>query len=354
MTTKYKKTLSFRGKRGKTSRRADGFSLIEMVIAMAIMLIVMAAVYQVLRIALIQRNTVSTRIDAVKSARIALNYIRRDAINAGLSYHNIGGVTPVGYVNRLVDITAVTDPERDLLTGIISGDGVTDNSLNTSTKMDSIGFVTRDLEFNNGNSINITGTAASGQDIVAQTTAGQCAVCNPYDLYLMETGTSQIVGLVTSVPSTDSFRLGFGAADPLGVNQSATAIEPNKSLLAGGSFTGTLKKINLVTYSIASDGTLLRKTYGNNTGQPASAQIQSHQLIYNVQNLQISYLMSDGTIKTNPTSGNNGSLNQQKMNQVISMEVSITILPNKIGLQVSTPVTIKEVISARNLRYTVE
>lgn len=353
MTTNPKNVFSASGETGETSRSDGGFSLVEMIIAMTLMLIVMAAAYQVLRIAIIQRNTVSTRIDAVKSARIALNYIRRDGINAGLSYHSVGGITPVGYVNNLMGIATVTDPERDALTGIISGDGVTDNTLNPSVKMDSIGFVTRDLEFNDGNSIGITGTSADGQNINVQTAAGAAAECRPYDLYLMETGTSQIVGLATAVPSTSSFKLGFGAADPLGVNQSATGSGNGKSLLAGSNFTGTLKKINLVTYSVAADGTLLRKIYGNNTGQPASEQIQSHQLIYNVRDFQVSYLMEDGTIKTNPTSGNNGSLNQQKMNDVIQVEISITVVPDRVGLQVSTPITLKEVISTRNLRYTV-
>lgn len=367
MMTKKNKVAHVSGgaRRIKTNdKNIAGFSLIEVVISMVIMLIVMGAVYQVLRIALIQRNTITTRIDAVKSARIALNYIRRDAINAGLSYHNVGGKTQIGFVNGVVGITAATDPDRDLLTGIICGNNVLANSLNTSTNTDVVGFVTRDLTFNGGNPITITGTTTSGSDVIVSTPTRAAGIVNPYDLYLMEVNDStqtvglatRVVGLVTQVSNLTSFKLGFGAAvDPLNVNQSASAAAGNsKSLLASSNINGTLKKINLVTYSVRADGALLRKTYGNNTGEALNQQIQTHELIYNVQNLQINYLLDDGTNSSDPTSGNNGSDNQQKMNKVIQMEVSITVLPAAVGFQVaSVPITIKEVISARNLRYTI-
>jgi prepilin-type N-terminal cleavage/methylation domain-containing protein len=339
-----------------TSRKA-GFSLIEVMIAMTIFLVVIAAVYQVMRVSLIQRNTASTRIDAVKSARIALNYIRRDAINAGLSYHNIGGLTSIGFVNKAVGMPTDADLDRDLLTGIISGRAVSTNSLNTSpnAKMDSIGFVSRDLTFNNGNFIGITGTSAIGTDILVQTPANQAQNCNLYDLYLLETDTSQMVGLVTEIPTTSSFKLGFGAAaDPLGVNQSATATGTAQSLFAGASKTGALKRISLVTYSVSPEGVLLRTTYGNNTGQPKDQQIQVRELIYNVQNFQVNYLMEDGTTTSDPSAGNNGRLNQQKMNRIIQVEINMTVLQSEgSGIQMSAPIGIKEVISARNLRYTV-
>lgn len=364
MTKKNEIALVSGGRRIKTNgKNVAGFSLIEVVISMVIMLVVMGAVYEVLRIALIQRNAITTRIDAVKSARIALNYIRRDAVNAGLSYHNIGGKTQIGFVNGVVGITAATDPDRDLLTGIICGDNVLTNTLNASVRTDAIGFVTRDLMFNGGNPISITGTTASGSDVIVSTPTRTAGVTNPYDLYLMEVNdnsqavglVSRVVGLVTQVSNLNSFKLGFGSAvDPLNVNQSATATGNSKSLLAGANITGTLKKINLVAYSVRSDGTLLRKTYGNNTGAAIDKQIETHELIYNVQDFQVSYLLDDGTNSTDPTLGNNGSDNQQKMNKVIQMEISITVLPAAIGFQVKpVPVTIKEVISARNLRYTV-
>lgn len=339
-------------------RNARGFSLIEVIISMTIFLIVMGAVYQVLRIALIQRNTVSTRIDAVKSARIALNYIRRDAINAGLSYHSVGGKTQRGFATSLVGIARNPTAERDTLTAIVAGDNVSANTLNTGTAMDSVGFVTRDLAFNDGKTVNIVGTETDGQNVIVNTGANPTRIFNAYDLYLLEIGdTKQTVGLATKILSNNSFALecntSASRADSLNVNQSATGIDSDKSLLAEPNIRGTLKKINLVTYSIGTDGTLLRRTYGNNTGQSADEQIQTSELIYNVQNFQVSYLMDNGISTANPSFDAEGKLTPQNLNRIIQMEISITVLPSVIGLQISTPVTMKEVISARNLRYTV-
>lgn len=337
------------------SRRA-GFSLIEVMISMTIFMVVIAAAYGVMRISLFQRNSVSTNIDAVKSARIALNYIRRDAINAGLGYHNVGGLVPDGFVRKIISAPPDTDADdRDLLTGIISGENITSNSLNPlpNTKMDALGFVTRDMTFNDGNPISVTGTSVLGQDVIVQTASNVAQLFNPYDLYLIETDISQVVGVVTEVPSNSSFKFGFGTVDPLDVNLSATATGSQQSLLAVSNLVGTMKKIIIVTYNISPDGVLLRKTYANNTGEPKGAQIQVHELINNVQNFQVNYLMDDGTITSDPSLGNNGRLNQQRMNQVIEMEIIITILPVRTDSRTPTPITIKEVISARNLRYSV-
>lgn len=341
----------------RKNRTEQGFSLIEMVTAMALFLIVTAAVYQVLNISLIEKHTVSTRIDAVKSARIALNYIRRDAVNAGLSYHNIGGLTPDGFVNKTVGVTTDVDlDDRDMLTGILSGPNVNTNDLHPTVnhKTDTIGFVTRDLTFNSGTFLSFTSTSASGSNVVVNTPTGGAANTNVYDLYLIETPVTQVIGLVTAKTGS-SFTLGFGGGvDPLGVNLAADGSGSKKSLLVGTGISGTLKKINLVTYGVTPDGILVRKTYANNTDQPLASQIQTKELIYNVQDFQVTYLMDDGVISTDPTAGNNGRANQQLMNKVIQMEIQVTVLQDNSKSKTATPITVKEVISARNLRYTVE
>lgn len=341
---------------GNLRRQTAGFSLIELLITITLFLIVVGAVFQVMRITLLQGNTISTKIDATKSARIALSYIRRDAINAGLSYHNVGGLTPNGYVNSLVGMAGGTNiDDRDMLTGIICGNGVSTNNLNAAgTKMDSIGFVTRDLTFNNGNFITITGTSASGSDVIVKTPTNQATAAKKYDVYLMITGTSQIVGIVTENPTASSFKLGFGSSiDPLGINQSAAATGNNKSLLVGSNITGSLKKINFVTYGVTANGVLVRTSYGNNTGQPLASQIQTRELIYNVSDFQVKYLLDDGTTTDDPSIGNTSRANQLNMNRVIQMEVTITVMQNTSNLEALAPITIKEVISARNLRYTI-
>lgn len=340
------------------NNREQGFTLVELMISIIIFLIGIGLVYQVLRLGTIQRNTISTRSDSNKGSRIALNYIRRDAINAGLSYHNIGGNVPDNYTNTLINATSDADTERDLLTGIFAGNNVGNNILNLNNQMDSVGFIARDLDFNNGSFIDFVSTGTSGTAVTITTKAGGTANCNLYDLYLFETGTSQTIGMITAIDKTaNKLTLGFG--DPLGINQSATAAGDAKSPLvapnAQTTISGTFKKINLITYSISASGALVRRIYGNQTGQPAASQIVSSELIYNVQDFQIRYLLDDGSVSDDPSLGNSGRGNQQLMNRVIEIEITLTIKQEDNNIQIKNPppTVIKEIISTRNLRYTI-
>ncbi|MBK8150887.1 MAG: prepilin-type N-terminal cleavage/methylation domain-containing protein [Acidobacteria bacterium] len=338
----------------KYKPNAQGFTLIEMVLSMTVFLIAIAAVYGVARLASVQKNTVNTRIDQMRSARIALEYLRRDAINAGLGYHRTGGNVPDNVGNALFGIKADADTERDLMTSIIGGDNITANTLNFGGKTDVAAFISRDIAFNGALLVNYTGAAASGNNVKVTTTAGGTTNCRPYDLYLFEssTGTTQVVGIATSIPNATTIQLGNGSIDPLGINQSATGTGQALNMLISTAGGGTIKKVNLISYSVTEAGVLVRKTYGNQTGKLASEQIEKRELVYNVSDFQIKYFMEDGTSGNDPSVGNSGRTNQIKMNSIVQIQVSITIAADSSnGAQSSAPIVIKEFISTKNLRY---
>lgn len=334
-----------------------GFTIIEMMISMVIFLVVISMVYQVMRLGIIQRNTINTKVDAVKGSRIALNYIRRDVINAGLSYHNIGGLIPDNFANTLIAAPSDSDTEQDLLTGIMAGNNVSSNILNSSNSMDSIGIISRDLSFNNGKFINFISTSqvGSGSSVAVKTAAGSSAICQKYDLYLFETGTTQVVGIVTSIDTTtDTLTLAVSPTDPLGINAPANGTGNSKSVLIGTGIKGTLKKITITTYTVSADGTLIRRTYGNQPTKTAAEQIETRELIANVQDFQVQYLLDDGTTTSDPSLGNDGRSNQQKMNRVVEVQVTLTVAQeNDSQPQSTAPSILKEIISTRNLRYTI-
>lgn len=329
----------------------NGFTLLELVISMIIFLIAIAAIFGAMRIASMQKSTAGNRTDQMRSARIALEYIRRDTLNAGLGYHRFGGNVPDGFGVGLFGFPHDADSNRDWLVSIFGGSDLTDNTLNPGVKMDFIGFVSRDQTFNGGNLVNYTSTNKTGNAVYVTTPTGGAAGCVVNDLYLIESdsGTTQVIGAATAVE--DNNKITLAVSDPLGVNQSATATGENQSLLMTTSGSGTIKKINLITYSVTSDGTLVRKSFGNR-GTDAS-QIEPRELVYGVRDFQIKYFMEDGTTVENPSSNNSGRENQFKMNSVVQVQISISIMPvGKDGQQnPQTPVTIKEFISTRNLRY---
>lgn len=355
--------------------KQQGLTIIEMVISMSVFLIAVAAIFGVMRIATIQRNTTSNRTDQLRSARISVDFMRRDAINAGFGYHRTGGNVPDNIPNRLFGIPADADSERDIMTSIVAGDNVTTNSLNPdpNAKMDIVAFFSRDPYFNppapsaspspgsaapvytddtpeNGRLIKYLKAKNTDSTVYVETEDGEAKNCKVNDIYLLEasSGLTQVLAMATAV--TDNNKISFAINDPLNLNQSATATGVNKSLLMSETGGGIIKKVNIISYSVTNDGVLVRKRYGNQTG---STQVEQRELVFGVSDFQVKYLMEDGTTVDNPSSNHSGTINQQKMNNVVQIQINITIVPNFNGAQdvVGKPVTIKEFISTKNLRY---
>lgn len=326
--------------------------MIELMVSMVIFLVAIAAIYGVTKIASIQKTAVAQKTDAMKGARIALSYVRRDALNAGLSYHRIGGIARDNFASTLMNLPTDSDTDWDLLTGILGANNRNTNTFNGSDRTDTIAFAYRDFDFNDGNKIAYTSTTTSGTTVNVNTAASAANKARAFDLYLFETGTTQVVGMATNVTGGNLIQLAVG--DPLGINQAGNGTGNNRSLLATNTGSGILKKFNWVSYSVTNDGVLIRKSFGNKTGLPASQQIETRELVYGVKDMQIKYLLNDGTTTDDPSSNNNTRANQSKMNQIVQIEVTLTILQTaEDGITQTTPVTIKEVISTRNLRYDV-
>lgn len=333
-------------------RTQAGFTFVEMMISMTVFLIAAGAIFGLLKISTIQKKTASTRTDQLKGARIALEYVRRDALNAGFGYHRTGGNVPDNMANKLFSLPNDTDAERDLLTAIVAGSDLTDNTLNPGVKMDFVAFMSRDPKFNGGKQLVYTSASnvGSGSSIYLNTDTNGAASATVNDMYLIEpgSGTTQVIGMVTSV--TGGNKITLGSSDPLSINQSATGTGENLNLLMTANGEGIVKKINIVSYGVTSDGILVRKTYGNQTG---ANQVETRELVFGVKDFQVRYFMENGAILDNPSSNHSGRDNQQKLNNIVQIQISVTIQPNEdaAGGAPATPVTIKEYISTRNLRY---
>lgn len=332
-----------------------GVTIVELLISMVVFLIGIAAIYSVTQLATIQKNTINSRTDQLRSARIALEYIRRDTLNAGYGYHRTGGNMPDNATNALFGSPIDADTQRDLLTSIMAGNQTNTNALVLGGQTDVLTLISRDTTFNSGNLITYTGAAAAGSAVNVNTLANACASCNLYDLLLLESesGTTQVIGTVTGKNSSSQIQLANGAADPFGFNQSATASGDAQSLLVTTGGGGTIKRLNFVSYSVTNEGVLIRRKFGNITGQPASQQIETRELVFGVSDFQVKYYLEDGSTVDDPSLANNGRTNQIKMNNVVQIQISITLASDANDGQpkVTTPIILKEYVSTKNLRY---
>ncbi|MEZ5308677.1 MAG: prepilin-type N-terminal cleavage/methylation domain-containing protein [Pyrinomonadaceae bacterium] len=351
-------------KAAKTNSQA-GFSLIELVVGSTIFLIVMAAVFSLLQIGTIARDTVNNSSETTNNARVAVNSVGRDAVNAGLGYSRVGAVVPDDFAHDLLGIPADSDSERDLMTAIISGNEVSTSDLSLpGEKNDTIAFFYRDLDFNSGSSVTIGSAALNGNHVELSMASGSCVSCNTNDLYLIESANGDhALGIVTNILNSGTkFRFAFN--DPLDLNRKGNIASSIRSILTPCTVgvvldcfnyqpQATLKRVFLTAYSVDSSGTLLRKTFGNNTGGGNDEQIREIPIAHGVQRFQVRYLLQNGTFTDDPTSG---SANQGNMNEVVQIEVKITIQPDSTSTAVTTSqlINLTSTFSTRNIKYDVE
>ncbi len=333
------------------SVREAGFSLLELMISMTVFLVFIAAVYGLLRIGSIQKTTISTQADVIKNVRLSLNTIGRDAVNAGLGYTRVGGYVPDDLTNLRMGLPAdpnTTEDTEDLITAVVAGNDINDNLALTGQKTDVVSFTYRDLNFNKGNPIKLVSAADFGGNGVTITTEdGATANSKPYDLYLISDGSRTALGIVTSVPGGGkTLVFEAGANDPLKMNSLFAA-----SKLVNMSYPAvTAKKVNWVSYRVTIDGVLTRTIFGNNSDKPASEQIQIQPVAYNIQNLQVKYLLNDGILSDDPS---NGGVDQGRLNNVVQIDVTISARYSirENGVDLNKVFDLNSTFSTKNLNY---
>jgi prepilin-type N-terminal cleavage/methylation domain-containing protein len=356
------KTKNFKHPAERKSEK--GLSVIELLIAMAVFLIVMGSVYGILKIGNASRTTINSRSENIKNVRMAINSIGREAVNAGLGYNRIGGNVPDDFTNDNFMLPADKDRDPDLLTAISAGFNISESDLSKNgEKNDVVAFAFRDFQFNDGFPIIINNVEEDGNQLILKTPEGICVKCRPFDLFLIETGDGkQAVILSTDVVNNNSIVLG-GEKDPLHINygkgkgkESSTVKKCKPSIktecIDYGSTTVIAKKIYLVSYSVTADGTLIRTTYGNNTGAGADEQIFRQPIANGVRSFKIQYLLSDGTVTTDPSVANT---QKEKCNDIVQIEVTATVDPDSsiMGKVTSDAIVLTSTFSTRNLKYDV-
>lgn len=351
----------------KTQR---GHTLIELMIAMVIFLIVIGSIYGMLQVGRVDRNRSSRRTDILKNARSAIHLIGRDALNAGLSYHQKGAVVPDNLISNILGVPADADSNRDRLTGVIAGDNLFTNNLlgNSGEKTDIISFAYRDTEFNDGTTIALKNVLNGTSNEIARlvTKKGdEAKAVKAYDLILVESDSSQLAVMVTAEHDLDEFDV--APTDPLGLNLPFNGTGSSSSLLVKctatvtedcTSYLASAKRFHWVSYKVKTDGTLVRIVYGNNTGKPFDEQIREQPIAYNVRDLQFRYVLADGTVWDNPAVGPDGIAGTvddtpDKLNLI--RQVSVTLKVQSTEADENTGefniITLNATFSTRNLEY---
>jgi type II secretory pathway pseudopilin PulG len=352
-----------------------GFSLIELMISAVLLLIVTGAVLGLLELGRMDRNRASRSSDTLKNARAAMHLIGRDALNAGLSFNRNGAFVPDNFLDGHLGIDGDDDTNRDLLTAVIAGNNINTNGLmqDTNGRTDVVSFVYRDLAFNNGAKIELQEAvplAGSPDTPVIVTLPNQASRVNINDLFIVESDSTQVAVMATGRQQTN--KVVAAPADPLGMNQPLNESGSNVSLLRKcvspvdpddppmdncTIYNASMKKMIWIGYFVREDGTLIRKIFGNNGDDPNN-QVQEQPLAYGIENMQISYVLADGTVMEDPVAGVDGIRGNEDdvqglMNSVRQVTVTLTVQSRDSDEQTGAPrtITLTSSYSTRNLEY---
>jgi type II secretory pathway component PulJ len=366
----------------QVSERPDsaqsGFSVLELTVAAAIFVVVLLAVYSLLEVGRSDRFTTFQKTEAIQNVRIALNTIGRDAINAGVGYENTGAQMPDNALT-LLNLGPDADTENDILTPVVCGNGM--NAVNGITT-DQVTFVFVDDVLNSsaasapstlsagvdpinaGHSLPVNRLTFSSNDIRLRTPDGNAAT-RAGDIYLIVGQTGWALGMLTARQGSDT--LVFEKNDPLRLNQPGAnsvirKIFPDNAPGCGSGcvqIAGSVSKVKWVTYHVVDEdgagpgaGTLMRTEWGGTSGSIANP------LAFGILDLQVQYVLADGTVTDNPLAGpdgvaGNGDDDPNGLQMVRQVIVSVRVRSPEIDRRTNRPLeaTLTSSFSTRNLVY---
>ncbi|HYM05527.1 MAG TPA: prepilin-type N-terminal cleavage/methylation domain-containing protein [Terriglobales bacterium] len=309
-----------------TEHKARGFSLMELVVAMTLGLIVLAATAQLFKGGMDATILVTQSSEMQQSVRSTLNLIAKDVSMAGSGLPSGGLSLPYG-AGAVPSFFAV-DPTKAWLanntypTGVIGGSAVTNymfgiipgpgngmelggpaNITATGAPSDAITVIYSDYAFPlnqytasfpaanpNGDVVNFAPPAVppAGFPAIQSATGIQVG-----DLILLQNTTGYAVGEVTGLApgAAGSTNITFANGDPLKINQSGAAKGNIKYIIPGGN--PVANRIWVITYfvEVPAAGTgqvprLMRQVNGQTPSPVAD----------NIINLSVTYDACDGTI----------------------------------------------------------
>ena len=344
-----------------------GFTIVELAVGIVVFTIVMGSIYGLMMVARGGRINTNQRSEILQNARIAINSMSRDAINAGVGYPYDGANLPDNRLQTLLGTPADTDTIVDVLTQVYARNGsVTINGVAS----DQVTFMFTDDTFNNGVSLPIDITRGNGANVrisgaFTNNAFGDARDPQQGDILLiggqsgsaigmMKDGTTaaeQVAGNPTLIP--------FATGDTLGLNAPGAATSPifllnngaTTPVVAGQALlTGSVQRVFFISYYLVPDagstttGTLMRKVYGGTGGVGYPGWVEQP-LAYGIESMQFQYVMLDGRVLDLPTPAEMKTIRQVRLSVAVQ---SPDIDPNT---KLNYRTTLTSTFSTRNTAY---
>jgi Tfp pilus assembly protein PilW len=287
--------------RNPKHNRHAGYSMLELLICMGILIVIVGATMSLLSSSLKFSHSTFYMTDAEESLRNAHEMINRDLTSAGDGLKSIGTITvPLSFASGWLTRTTVvdsSDPSHHQL-GLVTSDNAIPLNIAVPSaspaatfkeNSDRISMLIQDKDFNDGNAVSLL----PGKITVSGTTTN--IAVGPTNINLFQVGeiyaflcqSSAAFGMVTAINST-TYTVTMANGDAFGLNQTgATApLTTVTGIVSGAStFNASLIRLRIIQYYVTSTGLLMRRVFGVRGGGFNETPIAEH-----VTDLQFRYM----------------------------------------------------------------
>jgi len=260
-----------------------GFSLVEMLVTVALCSLVVGGVMELLRQGISIQSAATQRFEMQQNARVALNLMAQDLSLASTGFVNGGIQLPTG--------NGSSKPKRscsssscgiwdyltdDRMYAITPGDGLGPTIGGVAT--DIVTLVYRDADLATLSAAMLASINSTGTQITTQ--AGATAGILANDVLMLCNSLGCAAGVVTSVAS-GSNQIDFAAGDSLSFNQSAISVGNIKSISNSGVFPPTTAyRVMVISYFIESSSMRLMRQVNAFSPVPVAETVENLQITY--------------------------------------------------------------------------
>lgn len=341
-------------------RSQDGFSIFELIVAVTVMLIVLGAIFSLVKDSMKVAMVTYEMTDAQQNMRTAQEFINRDLMNAGDGLRSISNIrVPQSFVTSYVTLNPVPSPSPAGIVNLAifttdnnvpAGTAVTGANpaatIRPGTDRQTILSIDPDFLF-----ISLTPTAinSTGSTITLPNTTTLSTV-KVGEVYFLTSSVGATFGTITSINAATrqlSFATGSAAGDPYGLNLTGTGGHI-KNISASGTVATSLQRMRIIQYYVTSTGLLMRRVFGVPGSGARESIIAEH-----VLDVQFNYSLittdASGNVTPSTTTTLTTSAQQVAVRQV---EVRITVeTPHAIKNGSRQPLTMTTSTSVRNMQF---
>jgi type II secretory pathway pseudopilin PulG len=343
----------------------DGFSIIELTVALTVMIILTAAIVSLMKGSMNISTANYELTDAQQSLRTAQEYINRDLMNAGDGLKTISTIrVPQTFVNNYLTLTPIVDtdmPVGIINLGILTSDNQVPNGTavlganpattvlwTSTTPTDRQSIIEVDPQFIAipPTTIDSTGTIVTlpSGTVMTQFTVGE--------IYYFSSAAGGTFAYLTA-KNSGACQLTFGTGDtPFGLNLVGTA-NNLKVISSSGTLPTSMTRMRIIHYYVNASKYLMRRVFGQKcVPSQTCTGFQENVVAEHVTNVQFNYSLDMTDSAGNVVQPTQTLSNKSQRLGIRQVEVTVTVeTPHALQSGNKSTLSMTTSTSVRNMQF---